>query len=291
MNDALRDLGHSDQGPGDLVSVVVPTRNSAIHLESCLRSLREQTYDRLEIIVVDNFSNDETLAIARQWADVIETAGDERAAQTNRGVTVASGLYVFRVDSDFVLEPSVVRECLEKIRHGAEAVVVHNTPDASVGRLARIRKFEIDMYKYDLKHSAARFLSRALFLSIGGYNQDLIAGEDYDFQNRLNRRGVRTEFVEAEAVHLGEPRNLREAVAKFYLYGGQLVRFRMLNVTEAPAQLGFFRVAYLRHWASFLRHPLLALGFVGYHAIKFAAGAAGYAVERAQMNRTTQPVG
>jgi len=259
-----------------LVSVVVPTRNSAAHIRSCLTSLREQDYPQVEIIVVDNHSSDDTRRIAEKLADLVVVAGPERSAQVNRGVEEATGDFVFRVDSDFLLEREVVSQCVEQAAAGAGAVVVHNSPDPTISWLARVRKFEIDMYKYDLTHSAARFLSRELFLDLGGYNEDLIAGEDYDFQNRLNRRGVSTAFVQAEAVHLGEPRALLEASGKFFLYGRQLVRFRAVNNDRAGAQLSFFRPVYLHHWRQFIAHPLRAAGFLFYHAVKFFFGGLGY---------------
>ena len=41
------------------------------------------------------------------------------------------------------------------------------------------------------------FLKKEVFLDIGGYNEKVTAGEDYDFQNRINRKGYKTGFVNA----------------------------------------------------------------------------------------------
>ena len=54
-----------------LVSVIVPTRNSSSTLEACLQSLAYQTYKNIELIVVDNFSTDNTQAVrqkAWEWS-------------------------------------------------------------------------------------------------------------------------------------------------------------------------------------------------------------------------------
>ena len=73
----------------ELVSVVVPTRNAARTLDACLRSIRSQTYGRVELVVVDNHSLDATPEIARRYVDAFETSGPERSAQRNRGASVS----------------------------------------------------------------------------------------------------------------------------------------------------------------------------------------------------------
>src|SRR5664280_2082212 len=198
-----------DNEESPLVSVIVPTKNSAACLSRCLGSIRSQTYQMIELIVVDNHSQDETLEVAAYYADTVATRGPERSAQVNYGASIAAGKYIYKVDSDFVLEPSVIEECVLLAEGGAQAVIVHNSPDVTVGWLARIRKFEVYMYKYQMLFSSARFVMRDVFVDIGGFAEDITAGEDYDFQNRLNEGGYVTAFADAEALHLGEPQPLK----------------------------------------------------------------------------------
>ena len=267
-----------------LVSIIVPTRNSARFLEHCLRSIRAQTYRPTELIVVDNHSSDRTIEIAGRYADRVVTAGPERSAQVNRGAAVATGEYLYRVDSDFVLDPTVVEECVRCARSGFDAVVVHNSPDPAISWIARVRKFEVDMYKFDLDHSAARFLRADVFRAIGGYSEAITAGEDYDFQNRLARGGYRTGFVEPEAVHLGEPRRLLPHLRKYYEYGRDFLNYRRQNPVESRRQLRFVRRAYVRNWRRFASRPGTAALFVSYNLLKYAFAAAGYAVARVSGN-------
>ena len=74
-----------------LVSVVVPTRNAGRTVETCLRSIRAQTWPALELIVVDNGSTDATWAVARRHADLALRGGPERSAQRNQGIAHAAG--------------------------------------------------------------------------------------------------------------------------------------------------------------------------------------------------------
>lgn len=261
-----------------LVSVIVPARNSAPFLELCLQSIKRQTYGNIEIIVVDRDSADRTKEIARGYTNKVFNKGPERSAQVNFGVTKADGEYVYKVDSDFVLDPNVVAECVEEAGKGFDAIVVHNTPDVRISWIAKIRKFEVDMYKYDLTHSSARFIRKDVYQSIGGFNENITAGEDYDFQNKLNRSGYRTGFVNAEAVHLGEPTSIWRHMKKFYSYGRDFVHYKQENQQESREQLGFVRSVYINHWRDFLRKPLLAAGFVFYNLFKYSFGGTGYMV-------------
>ena len=266
-----------------LVSVVVPTRNSQRYLTQCLGSIRAQTYRPLEIIVVDNFSIDSTPDIGIRLADKVYQAGPERSAQVNFGVRAARGLYVFRVDSDFRLDRCVIAECVDLCKSGAGAVVVHNTPDDTVGLLARVRKFEVDMYKFSPDHTAARFTTRETYLAIGGLREDLVAGEDYDFQNRLNKVGVLTLTATSEAVHLDEPTRLLPLLRKYFDYGRDFRNYRRYNRHESWRQLAFLRHDYLRNWRKFIREPGIGALFVGYHTVKFIAGGIGYGVGVAEL--------
>jgi glycosyltransferase involved in cell wall biosynthesis len=262
-----------------LVSVLIPTKNSADYIEACLRSIVQQTYKRIEIIVVDNFSNDRTLAIAKNYTTHIYSRGPERSAQVNYGASHATGEYIYKVDSDFTLNFDVIRQCVSKVIAGYDAVVVHNSPDVSVSWIAKVRKFEVDMYKGDLTHSSARFVRKEVYKAIGGFNETITAGEDYDFQNKLNRCGYKTTFIDAEALHHGEPRFFWKHMKKYFLYGRDFVNYKHENQDESSRQLGLVRLVYVKNWKKFVRSPMIAILFIIYAAIKHSFGAAGYVVE------------
>lgn len=258
------------------VSVIVPTYNSSKFLGACLESVVQQTYENIELIVVDNNSTDDTKKIAKKYTDKIFNKGPERSAQVNFGVEQATGEYVYKVDSDFVLDPQVVSQCISETEKGFDAVVVHNSPDIRISWIARIRKFEVDMYKYDITHSSARFVKKRVYQDIGGFNEAITAGEDYDFQNKLNKGGYRTGFIDAEALHLGEPTSFWRHMKKYYDYGRDFVNYKSENEKESKAQLKFFRGVYLRNWKKFFFHPILGCSFIFYSIFKYAFGASGY---------------
>ncbi len=258
-----------------LVSVIVPTKNSAKTLERCLESIRKQTYPNMEIIVVDNYSTDETREIARKYADKVLMKGNERSAQVNFGVKNSSGKYIYEVGSDFVLEPTVVEEAVELAeRLELDGVLIHNTSDPSVSFWAKVRKLERDCYKDDPHHVAVRFLRRDFFERLGGFDERLVAGEDYDLHRRFLEAGGKLGMIKSEEVHIGEPKSLWEIAKKFYYYGKTLGKAGVDR--RAVKQLGPLRSSYLRHWKEFVRHPILTIGFLIYNVVKYGCALVGF---------------
>ena len=261
-----------------LVSVVVPTRNSARTLGRCLNSVRAQTYRNIEIIVVDNGSTDGTLDVARRYADVVLSGGPERSAQVNQGARSATGKYVYRIDSDFVLAPDVVEDAIQVCElDGNDAAIIHNTSDSTVGFWAKVRKLERDCYKGDRTNVAVRFIRRELFAQVGGFDEMLVAGEDYDLHNRLVAQGARLGWARSEECHIGEPRSLWEIARKHYYYGQTIRAFMKKWPGTAARQLSPLRNSFARRWRVFAAHPVLLGGFAIYQGTRYSAAALGYA--------------
>jgi len=259
------------------VSVIIPTKNSERFLEKCLRSVRAQTYPNVEVIVVDNFSEDRTKLIAERYADSVLLKGPERSAQVNFGAVHARGKYVYRVDSDVVVESCVVEEAIEKCEvEGFDAVCVHNTSDPSVGFWARVRKLERDCYADDELNVAARFFRKEVFEKIGGFNENLIAAEDYDLHNRILKHGFKIGHVKSKEIHVGEPRNLLEVARKHYQYGKTVQRFLDMNSEKGIKQISPLRSAFIRNWKNFAKYPSLAFGFVLYQVVRYLAAGLGF---------------
>jgi glycosyltransferase involved in cell wall biosynthesis len=260
-----------------LVSVVVPTKNSGKFLGRCLKSVRGQTYENVEVIVVDNYSVDETREIAERYADLVLLKGSERSAAVNLGVKHARGEYIYRVDSDSVVEPNVVEEALGICEvEGFDAVCVHNTSDASIGFWARVRKLERDCYANDELNVAARFFRREAFQKIGGFDENLVAAEDYDLHNRMLEHGFRIGHTKSKEIHIGEPRSLLEVARKHYYYGRTVKRFLDANPEKGMSQISPLRPVLIRNWASFARHPMLTAGFVVYQMVRYYAAGLGF---------------
>lgn len=252
--------------------MIIPTKNSEATLERCLLSIKNQNYENLEIIIVDNFSNDRTRRISEKYTDKIFLKGPERGAQINYGVLNASGKYVYRVDSDFVLHPNVVAEAVAASeKYNYDAITVHNTSDPTISFWAKVRKMERDSYKKDELNVAARFWRKQTFLAVAGFDEDLIAGDDYDLHNRLVNRRFRIGRIEAGEVHVGEPKTLAEVFQKHYFYGKNIGAFVRKNQRRGLRQLNPLRFSLAKGLSGSSDKLRLVVGFFVYQFLRYAA--------------------
>jgi glycosyltransferase involved in cell wall biosynthesis len=261
--------------------VIIPTKNSGTTIENCLKSVKEQTYPKIEIIVVDNYSKDKTWEIAEKMATKVCLMGSERSAQVNYGVKIAGGKYVYRFDSDFLVEQTVIEECVRKCEEeGFDAIAVHNTSDPTVSFWSKVRKLERDCYRDSELNIAARFIRKDIFEAVGGFDEELVAAEDYDLHNRLLKKGHRIGKIKSQEIHIGEPKNLGEIARKHYYYGKTIIKFMEKNKEKAGKQLSPIRPAFIKHRTEFVRHPILTLGFIIYQLVRYLSAGLGCLAEK-----------
>ncbi len=102
-----------------LVSIIVPCYNSSAWLAATLKSALAQTWSRTEIIVVDDGSRDDSLAIARrfepQGVKVLKQANRGAAAARNAALVLAQGEYIQFLDADDLLAPDKISRQLARL--------------------------------------------------------------------------------------------------------------------------------------------------------------------------------
>src|SRR2546427_7599642 len=107
----------------ELVSVIVPTYNSERFTEKCLQSIANQSYPNIEVIIVDAFSRDRTVGIARKFDPKIHLYGVKQGReavfgapyQRNYGASKSRGEFVYYVDVDMRLTRDVIAECVRAL--------------------------------------------------------------------------------------------------------------------------------------------------------------------------------
>jgi glycosyltransferase involved in cell wall biosynthesis len=184
-----------------LVSVVIPCYNSARYLRESIESALAQSYPRIEIIVVDDGSTDETTRIARSYGvRYIYQANRGISAARNTGILHSRGEYVLFLDHDDRLLPRAVEtgvRLLEEHRECALAVGEHRYIGADGKAIGYSNKHAAggDHYLMLLEHNfietPCSALHRRSDLALtGGFDETLHGAEDHEFYLRTARQST-----------------------------------------------------------------------------------------------------
>lgn len=202
-----------------LVSFVVPVRNDAARLETCLRSvlLNGHGSHQIEIIVVDNGSTDDSAAVARRaGAEVLSIENARVAELRNQGARRARADVLAFIDADNEIAAGWVYAALECLRLPNTAVVgaLYQPPvdgtwvQRTYGHLRGVPSGQHDT---DWLGSGNMAVSRAAFESVGGFDTTLETCEDVEFCHRIRAGGMRViSDARLKSIHHGDPKTLRE---------------------------------------------------------------------------------
>lgn len=248
----------------NLVSVIITTKNEEQSIARVLKSIKNQSYKKIEIIVVDNFSTDSTKTISKKFTKNVFSFGPERSAQRNFGVKKARGEFVLIIDADMVLTKKVIENCVKKMadKKGLGGLVI---PEKSFGKgfWAKCKAFERQFYLGDENIEAARFFKKKIFKKFGGYDTKITGPEDWDLPLRMKKSGVLIGRIESFILHNEKKFSpWKSAKKKFYyaLHSREyLKRHPEMMLTQGNL---FFRPKFYKNLGKLTKDPLITLGFL-----------------------------
>jgi glycosyltransferase involved in cell wall biosynthesis len=216
------------------VSVVVPTYNSERTLSKCLKSVQNQSYPYHETIVVDNFSHDNTINVAKSFGAIIIQRKCNPAAARNVAVASSTGQHVLFLDSDQVLSAGVIEECVEKsaaVGAGMVRIIEVFVGKGFWSRCSAVWKNSYEKvertywHKQNILRGEPRFFIKEQIVRTGMFNERLLWGEDYDLYERMKKMGIKEATCESVLYHF-EPTSIGKILSKLFLYGKSLQDFR-----------------------------------------------------------------
>lgn len=234
-----------------LVSVIIPCYNQGHYLKESIGSVLAQTYQPIEIVVVDDGSTDNTYEIAKTYPSVkyVYQENGGLSAARNTGIDNSMGDFLVFLDSDDWLLPEAIAVNIEHLQENPEAVFVSGSHKkiSADGVIPEIRT-QISLKPYhQLLHQnyigmiAAVMFRRAIFNQYR-YDTSLHSCEDYDLYLKIARDNVvinHTQDIALYRIHsnsisgnisvmlsdvskvlLGQKKNLRGEKEEKYLLAG-----------------------------------------------------------------------
>jgi len=177
-----------------LVSVYMPTRNRIAYLERAIESVLDQTYQSIELIIVDDASDDPTPNLLTSYAEhdgVITLRNSEpkgAAASRNLAIKHAAGEFITGIDDDDYWRPNRIEEMVGAWRDGPFGGICSNDRmDFGEKEIVWKKKPLItleDLLYYNMVGNQV-FTRKDYLLELGGYDENLPSAQDYDLWIRL----------------------------------------------------------------------------------------------------------
>jgi glycosyltransferase involved in cell wall biosynthesis len=182
---------------GPLVSIVTPTLNMGRFLEETIRSVLEQDYPRIEYVVIDGGSTDDTLQILRRYEGRLRYVSDPdngQADAVNRGFSLTTGALFAFLNADDTYLPGAVSAAVAAFADHPEAGMVYGDAwhvDEAGGQIAPYPVEHFDaraLARRCFVCQPASFLRRETFAKAGMLDANLRFAMDYDLWIRVSRR-------------------------------------------------------------------------------------------------------
>ncbi|CAN5471964.1 glycosyltransferase [soil metagenome] len=177
-----------------LVTAIIPTHNRSVLLERAMDSVLEQTWENMEIVVVDDASDDETpqllenLSKKYSHVKVIRNQTPKKAAASrNIAIENARGEFIAGLDDDDIWRPTRVERLMELFEEGYSAVCSYDRMVMEGKEVVWKKPSMItldDLLYYN--QVGNQVLTKKEYLDqVGGYDEDLPSAQDYDLWIRL----------------------------------------------------------------------------------------------------------
>lgn len=267
------------------ISVIIPAYNEEKNIKSCLESLSKQSFKNFEAILVDDFSEDNTVEIAQEFGIKVgvelcilrQNKHQERGIVRNLGAKEVGGKYLFFIDADMQLEKDVLKECIQLVNDSPEikAIII---PEESFGQgfWAQCRRLEKKCYLGDDRIEAARFFEKKAFWEVGGWDKKMVSGEDWDLTRRIRFR-FQIGRIKSFIYHNEYKLTLWKAIKKKFYYASVSGIFLEKNPLTILGLVFFiFRPAYLRNWKLILSDPIHGAGMFFLKGTELTAGLLGF---------------
>ena len=184
------------------ITVVIPVFNYAHTVKEALDSLREQTLRKIDIVIVDDQSTDDSVEVVRGWlnefgglfnkASLLQNWRNSKLAATrNVGFAFSDTEYVFPLDADNTLLPDCLENCLAVLDE-TNAAMAYPKIELFGDKSGAVDQLEWNpgLLQCGNYIDAMALIRKDCWIAVGGYDRFDLGWEDYDFWCKLVEKGL-----------------------------------------------------------------------------------------------------
>lgn len=265
-----------------IVSIIIPTKNSATFLENTLKSIKNQTYKKIEVIIVDGQSKDATLELAKKYkCQVYQLKTHVRKGtfdapyRRNYGVEKSKGDFIYYVDADMELSKNLIEEAVKLCEKKFSALII---PEDSfgIGVWSSAKNLERRCYWGDNLIESPRFFRKSVWNKLGGLDESLAGGrDDGDMYEKLKEYGYKVGRTKNIVMHNEGNLTIIKLFRKKYMYGKDVLKYVSKRPVVGVASYSPLRLSYIKNWKLFVSRPKDTFFFVIMKIIEVGGGLMG----------------
>lgn len=257
------------------VSFCVPTLNNEDTLDATLKSYASQEYPDFEIIIVDGYSKDLTLEIAKKYTKKIYFDKGTLGSATQTAIEKSTGEIIVIIDSDIVLpHKKWLMNAIKYFNYSNKVSTVWPMniapPGSSLTTRLYFNYWEVLIedrikYKRSLFGGGNSLFLRKYLEEIGGIDRAIHWGLDFDWAQKLRDRGYQVVYIK-DPIHHNTMRSLNEFTKKQFVgaktfanKGFQLMNLSLNNILYEQFILGpisMLKGLFLKRDVSWLLYPI-----------------------------------
>lgn len=206
------------------VSIIIPAFNEEIYIGKCLEAITNLNYpkDAYEIIIVDNGSTDKTVSICKNFTDYIYICPNKNASGLrNYGAKNAKGKVYAFIDADCIPDKEWINNAIKALNielcvTGSDCQI---PPEAKW--IEKAWGLQMPHGRCEVTHinSGNLIVPADIFNKIGGFEEKLKSGEDYEFSMRAKSVTKVISDDRIKVTHYGFPKTLRQFIKREIWHG------------------------------------------------------------------------
>lgn len=178
------------------ISIVIPSFNQGNFIERTIKSVLDQKYNEIEVIVVDGGSRDGTVELLKKYGDKIKWVSEKDSGQTeaiNKGMKLATGDVMAYLNSDDTYEPETLKTVVKYFEDNPKSMIVYGKGrhiDENDKFINDYPTEKVDRDTLKIKCPICQptvFWRRELWEKIGKFDEALNFGMDYDYWIRVSK--------------------------------------------------------------------------------------------------------
>ena len=223
-------------------SIIIPTLNEENYISGLLESLKGQTFKNFEVIIVDGRSEDKTKEKVSEYQENLDikfigVPKRNIGFQRNYGLKYAKNDNLIFFDADILIEKDFLKKINQYLENNnADVLTSWFEPLSSKKRdkiMFRIFNVYLEAIKFISPGGGGAFIyaKKEPFARVGGFSEDIVFGEDFDFIKRMDKSGYKYKLVRKPSIKVSVRRLNKEG--RLY-YATNLIKAEIHSRIKGP---------------------------------------------------------